>query len=422
MKQVLGTGLRASGGTSILVLSLGIAAALVAPYLPAALGQTSRVVAVFLAAGSMKIFTEMFTCILAALQRPSFIGAGNTVVNAAGPLLGVALIDAGFGVYGIPAALGLVSVAFGIALFLRVRAVDRDLLVELPPFSRAVFMTELWPLVRARWLALIPTAFGPGSDRVIAAVTSGSRALVTSFTLTGRLPDLLSMIVPSVAVSTVPALAYLSDAKDRNPVAASRDLLALVTALGAGASMASLAVLRPFLALWVPSIVPLGPWARIAMCVALFGRCVGGAGAAVLNGRGHNQALPRLSWINAIATILLGGAGGLLFGIDGVAIGFGVAGLCVLMPLMVHALADDGILDAPTLRRFAIVSAACALTGFLVPRLVLAAIGGAPRWSTIATAAVAAGIATGLTLFAVDSSMRTRAVGLLRARAGGSDA
>jgi O-antigen/teichoic acid export membrane protein len=389
-------------------LVLGVSA-----LLPQKLWEVGLVIAVFLLSASVRALSEAATALLSALQRPQLVGGGSAVANLAAPLLGLLFLNLNMGVVAIPIAQTLVWLVFAIVLFARFASVEPELVKNLPPFDRAFFQKEIWPLARSRWLAVIPSTLGLNVDRVLTVVSGGSRLLVTTYTLTARLPDLLSTVLPTIAVAAVPALAYASDSKKRDVNGAARDLLAVVVALAAGASGACISVLKPFLALWVPTVEPLGPLARTLMCIGLFGRILGVAGAAILNGRGKNHHLPRLSWIYAIATLAFGIGLGKAFGVEGVAIALGAVAFLVLMPLMLQALAAEDVLDRATAGRFAAITLACAAAGLLAPDLTLRLFGDRPGWGPLLFAVTAAGIATMLAMFAVDASSRRRLLAIL---------
>ena len=84
------------------------------------------------------------------------------------------------------------------------------------------------------------------------------------------------------------------------------------------------------------------------------------------------------------------------------------------MPLMAGALATEGIMDAPTLRRFALLALASGLAGYAAPRGVLSLLGALPRWWTLGLAVSAAALAAAIALLAIDRALRDRVARLLR--------
>lgn len=411
MRQVFATGLAGVAVQALLLLILAAGAHLARSLFGQSGEATLAVMAAFLGAIALQKLAESGSATLAALQRPSVIGIIGTSANIAGPFVSVLLIRSGLGRYGIPASTALMSLLSAGAYFAAIRTCAPWLSASPLAATRTFFRDEFWPQVRARWMAALPTALGPNSDRVVVGAIGGSKALVAGFTLTGRLPDLVSTVLPYVALAAVPALAYLSDAKKMETQRATGDLLCLTTGLAAGAALATGIVLPFFLVLWVPSLDALPKSAQWAFALAVVPRGIGGTVTTILSAIGRNHLLPLINWGQLIGTLTLALGGGLFFGVPGVAVGLCAGGWLFLLPLSCWALVREGLLDTRGIWRLLRVAMFCAAAGGAAAALVLRGVTPASvGWGQLSLSVGSSVLASLLAVFIADPAASGRRV------------
>jgi O-antigen/teichoic acid export membrane protein len=330
---------------------------------------------------------RVFGSVLTGLQDVRFYGTISTVNWAIDLVITLALLTNGYKLYALACAATIPLVIGAIAMYLRVRVIAPDLLHDWPNPSFAE-VAKLFREGFGAWLGGWGWRLSAATDAIVLA-SVGSPIWITVLAMTAKLGQMLTQMSWVPGDSSLVGLAQLSGEARPDRL---RDAVAAVfrvyLTLATPGACTVLAVNGAFVRAWVGGHLFGGPVMNALLASLIVASTMTHGAATIASVLGRRMHV-------GIATLLSGGvqvgAAVMLarrFGVVGVPAAALGAQLCVLLPLLLPALADRTGL---TMRRFARdvlrpwlarslpIVVACALAGPIlmpVPKIVSIPLGG----------------------------------------------